>query len=1088
MSGTATTNLPLSDSADDVIGNAAGSTIRVSMARLAALLGTLQGPAYGSVTQLQADTAWPGGAIGSVYGGTAAQIGVYRKSGAPGSGSWSRIGDLPVNSITAAQLAEKAALADLTAEIAYRRAAIRDAGIMPLANVAGRNSISATLTPSMIEGGATLANTSTVELIPAETSDGPVQLSLDGATPVPVRDAAGAELQVGALLAGRSYFLRRRGSTWRIIAGGVSSVEMRAEAQARMEGDHAEAQLRLAGDRALGVYALPAVGGSATAITAELGFPEEPGKTKVILVPAADNTGPVTLRLGTGPVRAIMSADSANLSAGDLKAGSGVLLRLSAAGEWRLVGLARGDIAAAVAGEATARQRAISNLRSAIGGMISPSNAALGQTSDFSGLTTSVGYTARAYALQAPITSSGTLTNLRLYSRNTAPLSGNIVAWSYSGGVLTQEKAMPVTINPGYNSFNVDLEVPAGGAVGVVTTTSLLLGQAGGVPDAPFLYFQNAVGTSFTPVSNSGRGAMLAASVTFSAETITPRLDVLEDAVDADSALLWSFIAKQRQIYGQSADMSGLPASTAKGAAVMVAPAMRVTDDCTLVRLRIVATSNHTAQVLVWNLNGTTYTIASSRDVPLVAGYNEVTLNIPVSSGQFLGIGSTRIATSNSSANGILVRYSTTVGTTTLEDVAGTTETFLWSYETERLVLKTAEPVTPTPTPTPAAPSRTAVLIGYGQSNMRGTNSSALSAPAYRNTMFDGGVLTQGLSVAARSKVRAIAEAAATSGLSWAAAYAVELEMASRVVASFDAIRHRYFAACPAQNGAAIQYLMEGGSYWPAARDDLRLAGQALVADEQIPHFAAIAWVHGFANQSTARADYAAALRAIFASATRIAGPTLGGKPLLIAAQMPFHIRGGTAVLPQTPLAVLDVAADVGGAVFPLYPAEWGDDGIHMTQRGHVYKGLMIGKLLYDMTQGAFYEPLRMQSVAWGASALTVTLAGGNGSYAFDTSAMPAVPNMGFDLYSAGGTLIDGVITGVSLSGATVTIGINRPVAAGERLVYGYGRNGFVNPTNAAPGPYTLGNLRDTDPRTRDAAGVTHRLWNWCVIHEVVRP
>ncbi|WP_036701263.1 hypothetical protein [Paracoccus sanguinis] len=355
MSGTATTNLPLSDSADDVIGNAAGSTIRVSMARLAALLGTLQGPAYGSVTQLQADTAWPAGAIGSVYGGTAAQIGVYRKSGAPGSGSWSRIGDLPVSSITAAQLSEKAALADLTAEIAYRRAAIRDAGIMPLANVTGRNSITATLTPSMIEGGATLANTSTVELIPAETSDGPVQLSLDGATPVPVRDAAGAELQVGALLAGRSYFLRRRGSTWRIIAGGISSVEMRAEAQARMEGDQAEAQLRLAGDRAVGVHALSAVGGSASAITAELGFPEVPGETKVILVPAAESTGPVTLRLGTGPIRSIMSADSASLSAGDLKAGIAVLLRLSAAGDWRLVGVGRSEIAAAIAVESQAR-------------------------------------------------------------------------------------------------------------------------------------------------------------------------------------------------------------------------------------------------------------------------------------------------------------------------------------------------------------------------------------------------------------------------------------------------------------------------------------------------------------------------------------------------------------------------------------------------------------------------------------------------------------------------------------------------------------------------------------------------------------
>ncbi len=360
MSGTATTNLPLSDSADDVIGNAAGSTIRVSMARLAALLGTLQGPAYGSVTQLQADTAWPAGAIGSVYGGTAAQIGVYRKSGAPGSGSWSRIGDLPVSSITAAQLSEKAALADLTAEIAYRRAAIRDAGIMPLANVTGRNSITATLTPSMIEGGATLANTSTVELIPAETSDGPVQLSLDGATPVPVRDAAGAELQVGALLAGRSYFLRRRGSTWRIIAGGISSVEMRAEAQARTNAT-----------RDTGVLPLTNIAGTANAITAEIS--PTVGVTlsalsTVELIPVAANTGATTLHVSGAVAWPIQRRNGSALQAGDLKVGVSYLLRRRGSA-WRLIGLVDSDVAGQIDAEKAERIRDQQRLLDDLGNM-----------------------------------------------------------------------------------------------------------------------------------------------------------------------------------------------------------------------------------------------------------------------------------------------------------------------------------------------------------------------------------------------------------------------------------------------------------------------------------------------------------------------------------------------------------------------------------------------------------------------------------------------------------------------------------------------------------------------------------------------
>lgn len=113
MSGTATPNLPLANYADDVIGNSGGNTVRISAARLAAILSTLQGPSYGTIAQLQADLSWPAGAIGSVFGGS--EAGVYRKSGNAGAGSWTKIGDLPVSALTAAQLAEKADLSVVSA-------------------------------------------------------------------------------------------------------------------------------------------------------------------------------------------------------------------------------------------------------------------------------------------------------------------------------------------------------------------------------------------------------------------------------------------------------------------------------------------------------------------------------------------------------------------------------------------------------------------------------------------------------------------------------------------------------------------------------------------------------------------------------------------------------------------------------------------------------------------------------------------------------------------------------------------------------------------------------------------------------------
>ena len=945
---------------------------------------------------------------------------------------------------------------------------LQDAGVWTLSAVGGSASAVTGTLPFPPDADTV------VLLVPPAENTGPTTLAVNGGPARPIMRTDSTPLRAGDLKQGQPVMLRLTAAgDWRVVASGLLwSVVMAAI-------------------RSVGVHNIGSVAGTANAITGALPFDEVPGETVAVIVPAADNTGPVTLKLGANPVRSLMANDSTNLAPGDLKQGQSALIRLTAAGHWRVVGVLRSEIMAAATAEAAAlvaaesRQRAA--LASALGPLIEARTAAVGQAQSFSALSPTSTYVARVYAILTP--AAGRVRNMRLYCSNTAAVSASVIVWSFAGGLMTQVAAIPVTLQPGYNAFPVDLDVPAGGAVGLSSAAQIQIGYSNDLPAAPFYYSSNAASSApFSPSQHSGAGTMLSATLDYTAETVSPRLT----AVEQDSGAVKSLFETVTDRYGQTITMSGMTSSVAKGAEVMAAPAMKVTAPGRLSSLRIVATTGHTARVLVWNDDGAgNLTLASSTPVTLAVGYNNVALDIPVAVGQVLGLGSRSVGT-DASAAPITVAYSNTAGTTSLPATALKTTIYaLWAYTVERQILSAAatRPIVVPELPT-TANNRTCVLIGHGQSNMRGENAPTLSAPAYLNTMFDGGLLTQGMPVSGRTRVRPIAEGVRTCGLSWAAAYATELEMAARSVASADLLRHKYFAACPAQSGARIEYLLDlpEGVHWPSARDDIRLSAQALDADGQLPHFAAFAWVQGFHNQSTPRAEYAAMLRTGFASVLRAGAGMLPGRPLLIAAQMPFHIRGGTAVLPQTPLAVMDVVAEVGGAVFPLYPAEWGDDGVHMTQRGNVYKGLMIGKLLYDMTQGAFYEPVRMRSVAWGASALTVTLAGGNGSYAFDTSAMPAVPNMGFDLYSAAGTLIDGVITGVSLSGPTVTIGLNRPVASGERLAYGYGRNGFVNPTNAAPGPYTLGNLRDTDPRTRDAAGVTHRLWNWGVIHEVARP
>lgn len=141
MTGIRTDQLPWAPDATEFLVNGPNGTARVAANHAAALLGGLIGPALQTRAQLFADLAWPAGAMGSVWGdATSSHNGVYRKSGGVGSGSWSRVGDLPPSSIGSSQLAaetsaREAAVADLdrraTPIYASRTAAVTGAPSLP---------------------------------------------------------------------------------------------------------------------------------------------------------------------------------------------------------------------------------------------------------------------------------------------------------------------------------------------------------------------------------------------------------------------------------------------------------------------------------------------------------------------------------------------------------------------------------------------------------------------------------------------------------------------------------------------------------------------------------------------------------------------------------------------------------------------------------------------------------------------------------------------------------------------------------------------------------------------------------------------
>lgn len=118
-----TTTLPVIPVPDDLIVNGNGTTGRIPTESLIALITARLGPAWETRAELLADLDWPDGAVGAVFGdANEALNGQYRKSGASGAGTWTRIGPLQISSATVAQLAAKASTADLQVERDERQA------------------------------------------------------------------------------------------------------------------------------------------------------------------------------------------------------------------------------------------------------------------------------------------------------------------------------------------------------------------------------------------------------------------------------------------------------------------------------------------------------------------------------------------------------------------------------------------------------------------------------------------------------------------------------------------------------------------------------------------------------------------------------------------------------------------------------------------------------------------------------------------------------------------------------------------------------------------------------------------------------
>lgn len=178
----------------------------VTAAATAALVFDTRANLYATLTAAANTLAWV------LDDSTAAYNGIYRKSGASGTGSWSRVGELPYSFIVASDVGAGTA-----------------------------NAIQATTSLPVTESALVVLN-----IFETNTAS-PVTVSFNGGAALTVKTNTGNDVAVGGLLSGMLVLGRISGATFRIVNDQVSSaIVAQAEAAASAAEDARDAALAAA--------------------------------------------------------------------------------------------------------------------------------------------------------------------------------------------------------------------------------------------------------------------------------------------------------------------------------------------------------------------------------------------------------------------------------------------------------------------------------------------------------------------------------------------------------------------------------------------------------------------------------------------------------------------------------------------------------------------------------------------------------------------------------------------------------------------------------------------------------------------------
>lgn len=388
--------------------------------------------------------------------------------------------------------------------------------------------------------------------------------------------------------------------------------------------------------------------------------------------------------------------------------------------------------------------------------------------------------------------------------------------------------------------------------------------------------------------------------------------------------------------------------------------------------------------------------------------------------------------------------------------------------------------------------------FSYGQSLSIGTGANVLSSSQpYDNVMFNGGVRTSNgpAGPSNPSEHTSLVPHVETQYLGFGETQcAGQTNQVKRMLETENNIVYtsevrQFLSSAPGNGGQTVANLSKGTQFYTSLLYDIQRGYELAVAATKTYNVMAVSYSQGEDDQvNTPQASWIEAVRKMrldIISDTKAKTGRDTTCPFIInqlATHKPYNLALPTIALAQLTLCTDDTYPGFYLAC-PSYIFTYNDDNVHMPAESYKWMGSYFG-VVYKrvVVDGQQWRPVYPMKITQQGRAIILKFNVPYGKLVFDTTAVAANTNMGFEVFDGSGNAI--AITSVTIvSNNEVKIVTNSIAPQNSEVRYACTGTGQSGPIN---GP--RGNLRDTQGTVliADPLGINKPLHNWCVMFRKV--